>query len=183
MNGTDAYMVVYPKSSRESARRDASRLLTNADIQAEIQARLAEKKMSADEVLIRLANMARADIADFIVNHPVDYDFFLRTKVPKNSRLIGDWGYEEEPLQNVTRYYVSNEGCELFKIMPPLARAKDPTKERRMAVSKGCKVTVMNKLEPLDRSTINYDWYIDQTVKLINFEGEYEDAETELFVS
>lgn len=133
----------------------------------------------AADAYIRLGT----DPKDFIVNHPVDYDFFLRTKVPKNSRLVGDWGYDEEPLQNVTRYYVSNEGCELFKIMPPLARAKDPTKERRMAVSKGCKVTVMNKLEPLDRSTINYDWYIDQTVKLINFEGEYEDAESELFRS
>lgn len=120
------------------------------------------------------------DPKEFIVNHEDEYDFFLRTKVPKNSRLVGDWGYEEEELQNVTRYYVSNDGCELFKIMPPLARAKDPTKERRMAVSKGCKVTVMNKLEPIDRTTINYEWYIEQAVKLINFEGEYENAESEL---
>ncbi len=126
----------------------------------------------AADAYIRLGT----DPKDFIVNHKDEYDFFLRTKVPKNSRLVGDWGYEEEELQNVTRYYVSKEGCELFKIMPPLP--KNPEKERRMAVSKGCKVTVMNKLEPIDRSTINYDWYIEQAVKLINFEGEYEDAES-----
>src|SRR5690606_39902438 len=103
----------------------------------------------AADAYIRLGT----DPVEFITNHKDDYDFFLRTKVPKNSRLVGDWGYEEEVLQNVTRYYVSNEGCELIKIMPPLA--KNPGKERRIAVSKGCKVTVMNKLAPLDRSTID----------------------------
>src|SRR5690606_34831102 len=128
----------------------------------------------AADAYIRLGT----DPVEFITNHKDDYDFFLRTKVPKNSRLVGDWGYEEEVLQNVTRYYVSNEGCELIKIMPPLA--KNPGKERRIAVSKGCKVTVMNKLAPLDRSTINYQWYIEQAVKLINFEGEYEDGESAL---
>lgn len=66
MNGTDAYQAVYPKSSRESARRDASRLLTNADVQAEIRRRLIEKHMSADEVLARLADHARGDIKDFL---------------------------------------------------------------------------------------------------------------------
>lgn len=66
MNGTDAYQKVYPKASRESARREASRLLTNVDVQAEISERLKKKQMSADEVLIRLAEQARADMADFI---------------------------------------------------------------------------------------------------------------------
>ena len=40
-------------------------LLANLSIKAEIQSRLAEIKMSADEVLKRLADMARSDIADF----------------------------------------------------------------------------------------------------------------------
>lgn len=39
--------------------------LVNPSIKAEIRERLAELKMSADEVLKRLADMARADIADF----------------------------------------------------------------------------------------------------------------------
>jgi hypothetical protein len=114
------------------------------------------------------------DIRQFITNHEDDYDFYLRTKVPRTSRLVGDWGYEEEPLQNVTRYYISKEGCELIKIMPPLP--KKPGVERRMAVNKGCKVTVMNKLSPIDRDTIDYDWYVEQAIKLVNFEGDYEDA-------
>lgn len=65
MNGTEAYTRVYPDASRESARRNASRLLTNADILAEIDARLKEKHLSADEVLARLGDMARSDIAQF----------------------------------------------------------------------------------------------------------------------
>ena len=41
------------------------RLLADVSIKAEIDERLAELKMSADEVLVRLANMARSNIADF----------------------------------------------------------------------------------------------------------------------
>ncbi|MBR0471714.1 MAG: terminase small subunit [Methanosphaera sp.] len=37
MNGTKAYMAAYPDSSEESARRQASRLLTNVDIQKYIE--------------------------------------------------------------------------------------------------------------------------------------------------
>jgi phage terminase small subunit len=65
-NATDAYQVVYPKSSRDSARRDGSRLLTNADIAAEIQRRVDELAMSPNEVLVRLAEHARADYKDFL---------------------------------------------------------------------------------------------------------------------
>jgi len=36
-NGTKAYMIAYPDGSEESARRQASRLLTNVDIQKYIQ--------------------------------------------------------------------------------------------------------------------------------------------------
>lgn len=48
-------------------RRQACRLLTNDDIRAAINDRLADKSMSADEVLVRLADMAKSDIADFVL--------------------------------------------------------------------------------------------------------------------
>ncbi len=47
-------------------RQEGHRLLTNADIQEEIRARVSERAMSADEVLIRLAAMARGDMSDFV---------------------------------------------------------------------------------------------------------------------
>lgn len=75
MNQTDAYQAVYPKSSYDTARANSSRLLTNANIQAEIQRRLKERQLSADEVLSRLGDMARADIADFAdIERPEDLE-------------------------------------------------------------------------------------------------------------
>lgn len=52
--------------SEKTARSIAQRLLTNVDIQEEIKRRLDEKAMSADEVLIRLAEQARASIEGFL---------------------------------------------------------------------------------------------------------------------
>jgi phage terminase small subunit len=56
--------------SEKSIRSSASENLTKPDIQAEIDRRLKEKQLSADEVLARLSDMARADMRDFI--KPVD---------------------------------------------------------------------------------------------------------------
>jgi phage terminase small subunit len=47
-------------------RRQASYLLTILDIQEEIERRIAEKVMSADECLIRLAEQARCIYAEYI---------------------------------------------------------------------------------------------------------------------
>jgi hypothetical protein len=46
-------------------RQEGSRLLSNVDIQDEIQRRVNERAMTADEVLLRLAAMARGNIGDF----------------------------------------------------------------------------------------------------------------------
>jgi len=56
------------------------------------------------------------DIRRYIETHPQPLDFMLRTKVPRESRLM--WG--EHQLQNITRYYISNQGYELSKVMPPV---------------------------------------------------------------
>ncbi len=129
-------------------------------------------KKAADAFIVK-----GTDIEEFILNHQDDYDFLLRTKVPKSSRLVGDNGMEDHELQNITRYYISTEGFELVKIMPPLP--KKPGIYRRISVNKGCKVTVMNKLEPLDRDTVDFQWYIEQATKLVNFEGDFENGSEE----
>lgn len=64
-NATDAYLVAYPKASREAARRAGSRLLTNVDIAAAISERVAERAMGKDEVVDRLAAQARGSMGDF----------------------------------------------------------------------------------------------------------------------
>src|SRR5688572_29556079 len=65
-NQTEAYKRVYPKSSDDAARAHAARLVANGNIAAEIERRIAERAMSADEVLDRLADHARGDIIDFL---------------------------------------------------------------------------------------------------------------------
>lgn len=64
-NATEAYCRVYPNSSREAARRSASEILTIPDILAEIDRRVAEETMSANEVLMRIADEARGDMGEF----------------------------------------------------------------------------------------------------------------------
>lgn len=79
------------------------------------------------------------DIREFITEHVITnpYDFFLRTKVPRSAMLYGSARDNSETrpyvsemadvtmrdsetrLPNVTRYYVSNSGVSLIKVMSP----------------------------------------------------------------
>lgn len=65
-NATEAYKRVYPNSSDNAARAHGARLVASGSIAAEIQRRIDERTMTADEVLTRLADHARADIRDFL---------------------------------------------------------------------------------------------------------------------
>lgn len=56
------------------------------------------------------------DIETFIRNHLDPFDFMIRAKVPRNSRLM--WG--DEQVQGTTRYYVALDGAPLTKVSPPV---------------------------------------------------------------
>lgn len=134
------------------------------------------------------------DVESFIINHKDIYDFFLRTKVPRSSKLY--WG--DEQIQNVSRYYVSNEGKSLLKVMPPIPKNgflfrldKDEQaahtkgdiqrlekkgyerigevvikKERHIAIESGYVVKVCNDIKQYD-GDINYSYYTEEAKKLI----------------
>lgn len=57
--------------------------------------------------------------AEFILNHTHPFDFMIRTKVPRSSRLVLRTDSDEQRLQNTTRVFVSLNGGRLFKVMPP----------------------------------------------------------------
>lgn len=119
----------------------------------------------------------------FVRNHDDMYDFFLRTKVPKTSRLVlRDYGPDEQILtetvgQNITRYLVTGKyrknketkkyektgrGKTLIKIMPPI---KGKSEEREFNVEESWLCTTMNKLpENLEslKQIVDYDYYIEK---------------------
>ena len=87
--------------TNRSARQQASRWLTNDDIQAAIKQRISEIAMSDHEVLVRLSEHARSTMADFIDPQTMAVDlvaaaqkdklhlikkfkFVTRTQVPKD---------------------------------------------------------------------------------------------------
>jgi hypothetical protein len=109
---------------------------------------------------------------NFITNHSDIYDFYKRTKVPKSSRLEGRKMENKEcievvDLQNVTRYFVSNEGLKLIKIMPPL---KDKVEDREIGIEVAFECTPCNTLLPEQevRDNLNYQYYIGEAYKIIN---------------
>lgn len=99
------------------------------------------------------------DIREFIKNHNDPFDFMLRTKVPRGSRLM--WG--DEQIQNTTRYYMSKNGRQLTKVMPPLA--KKPDKERPIKIHDGWKATPVNTMREID--DIDPEWYVQEAQKLV----------------
>jgi hypothetical protein len=99
-------------------------------------------------------------IRDTVMNWPDLMDFCKRVKVPRSSRLEGDG----QPLPNMLRYYVSEEGVTLTKIMPPLA--KKPDVWRRIGVESGWTVCPCNHVRDAVLP-INYEYYIAEVEKLV----------------
>jgi hypothetical protein len=109
-NATEAYCRVFTNSSRESARRNASDLLTRADVWSEIQRRLTVRAMGPEEVLARLSEQARANQLPFIritedgfcffdFSNPDAKDYFhliKKIKTKRQRRLEGPDTWEDE---------------------------------------------------------------------------------------
>ena len=68
-----AYRRIYPTVKKNSAWSNGSRLLRKAEVREEIEKRLKSKRMSANEVLARLSDQAKASLEPFI---RVDKDGF-----------------------------------------------------------------------------------------------------------
>lgn len=100
-----------------------------------------------------------ADIHEFIRAHQDPFDFMLRVKAPKTSRLMcGD-----KQIQNTTRYYISTTGEQMVKVMAPLA--KNPEAERPIKIHDGYRSTPMNTMGEV--KDIDYSWYVREAQELI----------------
>lgn len=145
---------------------------------------------------VEAALVEGANIAQFIHGHTDIFDFMLRAKVPRASRLELDDG---TPLPNIVRYYVSVDGKGLQKFQPPPAGYKigdfkkgtgvsdgqymarnrtgvhDPsihTKNmsmydtRKDRILAGHKVTICNHINEARRETIDFNYYIREAESL-----------------
>lgn len=116
------------------------------------------------------AMLRSEDPEEFIRKHSEDtknkFDFLLRTKVPRSSKLV--LVYEdgrEELQQNICRYYPCKSGGKLVKLMPALP-GKEDKGERRLSLDKEWNVKTCNNV--LDfTGDIDYDYYIAEAKKLI----------------
>lgn len=105
-------------------------------------------------------------IRETVMNWPDPMDFMLRAKVPRTSKLVLTNDDVDQQIQNTTRYYISNAGGYLFKLMPPTPKMvkEGKTDDRRIALDSGWTVTVANRIpETFD---INYEYYIQEVEKL-----------------
>jgi hypothetical protein len=91
-------------------------------------------KIAAEKYLLE-----GVDPEEFIRGHKDKFDFMLRTKVPRSSKLVlmNAEGVDIQ-VQNICRYYVSEKGGELVKVMPPLT----PTKTEQIWVNNSLMDTV-----------------------------------------
>lgn len=104
------------------------------------------------------------DYEEFIRLHEDKFDFCLRTKVPRSSKLVIVEDGEDIPQQNICRYYPCKEGGgKLVKIMPPLVEGGE---WRRLGIDTEWNVKPCNDISDF-KWDIDYRYYIEQAAKLI----------------
>ncbi len=89
-NATASYLKAYPNVKRTTAASNGYRLLReNPEVDEMIQQRLSETAMSANEVLMRLAEQARGDIGEYIVKDDGNLTIDIESaKEAKRTHLI-----------------------------------------------------------------------------------------------
>jgi hypothetical protein len=105
------------------------------------------------------------DIEQFIRDNTENvHDFMMRTKVPRNSRLVlvQEDGVEVQQ-QNICRYYASINGGKLIKIMPPLTPEAEP---RRIGIDTDYMLRTCNNMVDFGND-IDYNYYVDAAKKLL----------------
>lgn len=130
--------------------------------------------------------LGRGKAEDFIRNHKEKFDFMLRAKVPRSSKLflITEDEYSDKveiQQQNICRYYMQKEGGKLVKEMPMTPKqfelAKKKAEEsgedvslvkpvRRIGIDTNWNVKICNNMVDFDWN-LDYDYYISEANKLL----------------
>lgn len=105
-----------------------------------------------------------APIRETVENWPDIMDFMLRTKVPRSGYLSIEHG-DGVPvqIQNISRYYIAENGGRLFKWLPPL---KGKHEWRKIGVESGWGVQVCNDIRDAGKLPVDFDYYVREVEKL-----------------
>lgn len=123
LNGTEAARLANYQGSDEVLASTASRLLRNEKVIAEISRRLERFAMSANEVLVRLTDIARADIADAL--SPQGAIDPLEAKRRGKSHLIKRFKTKEVTADDKVTYETEIELHDSLKALELLAKYHD----------------------------------------------------------
>ncbi len=109
------------------------------------------------------------DAKEFIKEHLEKgnlFDFMLRTKVPRSSKLVLEFedGRVEEQ-QNICRYYPCKTGGKLIKLMPAL-EGKEDTGDRRLGIDTAWNVKTCNNIADFGYD-VDLDYYVSEAEKLV----------------
>lgn len=104
-------------------------------------------------------------IRQTIYEHKNPFDFCLRVKVPRNSKLMLIKQDTETQQQNICRYFPSVDGGKLMKLMPPLKEGAD---WRRLGIDTEYEVSVCNDMDDFDWNKLNYEYFIKEAEKLVD---------------
>lgn len=85
LNQTEAYRRAGYEGEYKTLAANASRMIRNDNVRAEIEQRLAEHAMTANEAIARLANEARGDLADVFTD---DGEFDFKTAKARGQTAI-----------------------------------------------------------------------------------------------
>ena len=165
-NGTEAYLKVYPKTTREAARANAARLIATDSVQAEIKARSDEFNLSVNEALKLNADIARADMSElFRVVDEWMFDPLPEYEILDEREVEDD---TKDPPEKRTSYRVKHVVLDSNKILDPkfARRIKKYTNSRKAGLS----IELYPADSAIDRALKVHGKYLER-VDLSNSDG------------
>jgi DNA polymerase elongation subunit (family B) len=109
------------------------------------------------------------DVGEFIKQHFEAgniFDFMLRTKVPRSSKLVLE--FEDGRVleqQRICRYYPCVSGGKLVKLMPALPDSQDMS-DRRLGIDTAWNVKTCNNMQDFT-GDIDFEYYVQEAEKLV----------------
>ena len=110
-----------------------------------------------------------SDVREFIKQHfeaGNNFDFMLRTKVPRSSKLVLE--FEDGRIleqQRICRYYPCVSGGKLIKLMPALETNEDKS-DRRLGIDTAWNVKTCNNMQDFE-GDIDFEYYVQEAEKLV----------------